>query len=381
MTTTSAWRQSTVAEEFEVQLGKRLDAAVNRGELKTCINNRGVRWGRVQVKEAILAPLTRADVRDLRLKAGDVLMCEGGEIGRSSVWNSEISEAYFLNTLHRLRSKGQYNPKLLVAFFERWADTGELSAVVGKATLAHLTKENLLRVPLPAPVRAEQDRIVDALDAADDLVAALERLIAKKQAIKQGMMQQLLTGRTRLPGFADQWRLARLGELLAYEQPGRYLVSNADYADTGTPVLTAGKTFLLGYTSDQHGIYRDVPVIIFDDFTTASKYVDFPFKAKSSAMKMLSARSGLNLRYIYERMQLIDFVAVDHKRRWIAEYSKIEIEVPGADEQDAIAGALGAADREIGLLLQRLSKARAIKTGMMQQLLTGRTRLPAEAAS
>ena len=381
MTTTSAWRQSTVAEEFEVQLGKRLDAAVNRGELKTCINNRGVRWGRVQVKEAILAPLTRADVRDLRLNAGDVLMCEGGEIGRSSVWNSEISEAYFLNTLHRLRSKGQYNPKLLVAFFERWADTGELSAVVGKATLAHLTKENLLRVPLPAPVRAEQDRIVDALDAADDLVAALERLIAKKQAIKQGMMQQLLTGRTRLPGFADQWRLARLGELLAYEQPGRYLVSNADYADTGTPVLTAGKTFLLGYTSDQHGIYRDVPVIIFDDFTTASKYVDFPFKAKSSAMKMLSARSGLNLRYIYERMQLIDFVAVDHKRRWIAEYSKIEIEVPGADEQDAIAGALGAADREIGLLLQRLSKARAIKTGMMQQLLTGRTRLPAEAAS
>jgi type I restriction enzyme M protein len=199
VTTKATWRQSTVAEEFEVQLGKRLDAAVNRGVLKTCINNRGVRWGRVQVKDAILAPLTTADIRDLRLANGDVLMCEGGEIGRCAVWNDQISEAYFLNTLHRLRSKGQYNPHLLAAFFERWANNGELSAVVGKATLAHLTKENLLRIPLPAPRLDEQDRIVVALNVADQSLATLHRLIAKKQAIKQGMMQELLTGRTRLP--------------------------------------------------------------------------------------------------------------------------------------------------------------------------------------
>ncbi|KHJ74259.1 hypothetical protein QR64_02500 [Rhodococcus sp. Chr-9] len=251
---------------------------------------------------------------------------------------------------------------------------------VGAQPKLALGRIKQFEIPIPK-ARAEQKRIAQVFRDADDLIATLERLIAKKHAIKQGMMQQLLTGRTRLPGFTAPWQPARLGELLAYEQPGRYLVSNADYTDTGTPVLTAGKTFLLGRTPERHGIFTNVPVIIFDDFTTASKYVDFPFKAKSSAMKMLSARPGVSLRYVFERMQLIDFAAVDHKRRWIAEFSKIEILTPCEDEQVAIAGVLEDAETEIAFLARRLEKTRAIKTGMMQQLLTGRTRLSVEAAS
>ncbi|ODR10576.1 hypothetical protein BHQ15_03940 [Mycolicibacillus koreensis] len=196
---TDAWGQSTVGEEFDVQLGKRLDAAVNRGALKTCINNRGVRWGRILLNEAIEAPLTHADIQTLKLTPGDVLICEGGEIGRSAVWRGELPEAYFLNTLHRLRSKGNFNPHLLVAFFERWVDTGELSAVVGKATLAHLTKENLVRVPVPMPGHDEQEGMAIILKEADDELDALRGRLAKARAIKTGMMQQLLTGRTRLP--------------------------------------------------------------------------------------------------------------------------------------------------------------------------------------
>lgn len=254
-------------------------------------------------------------------------------------------------------------------------------SVSARSGIPKINREELAEYRMRVPIEAEQQAIGQALDAADDLIVTLERLIAKKQAIKQGMMQQLLTGRTRLPGFTAPWQPARLGELLAYEQPGRYLVSNADYTDTGTPVLTAGKTFLLGRTPERHGIFTNVPVIILDDFTTASKYVDFPFKAKSSAMKMLSARPGVSLRYVFERMQLIDFAAVDHKRRWIAEFSKIEILTPCEDEQVAIAGVLEDAETEIAFLARRLEKTRAIKTGMMQQLLTGRTRLSVEAAS
>lgn len=196
---TGEWRQSTVGGEFDVQLGKRLDAAVNRGALKTCINNRGVRWGRILLNEAIEAPLTHADIQTLKLVPGDVLICEGGEIGRSAVWRGELPEAYFLNTLHRLRSKGDFNPYVLAAFFERWVDTGELSAVVGKATLAHLTKENLVRVPVPVPGRDEQERIAAILTEADDELDALRSRLTKTRDIKQGMMQQLLTGRTPLP--------------------------------------------------------------------------------------------------------------------------------------------------------------------------------------
>jgi type I restriction enzyme S subunit len=234
----------------------------------------------------------------------------------------------------------------------------------------------LKRLPVWLPSFDEQCRVAEVIRDLDELTAKLEQMIAKKHAIKQGMMQQLLTGKIRLPGFTKPWELKRLGDLLAYEQPGRYLVSSTEYGDVGTPVLTAGKTFVLGRTTERYGIYDAVPVIIFDDFTTASKIVTFPFKAKSSAMKILSARSGVNLRYTYERMQLIDYPVVDHKRRWIAEYSKIEVEVPDDVEQRAIASVIDDSDAEVNALEARVSKARAIKAGMMQQLLTGRTRLP-----
>ncbi|MTK04712.1 restriction endonuclease subunit S [Micromonospora sp. CP22] len=259
--------------------------------------------------------------------------------------------------------------------------TNFATSVSARSGIPKINRAELSEYRLTVPPSREQRAIGRALDDVDDLIATLERMIAKKQAIKHGMMQQLLTGTTRLPGFTEHWELRRLGDLLAYEQPGRYLVSSTEYGDVGTPVLTAGKTFVLGRTTERHGIYYSVPVIIFDDFTTASKFVTFPFKAKSSAMKILSARSGVNLRYMYERMQLIDYPVVDHKRRWIAEYSKIEVEVPDDAEQRAIASVIDDAGAEVNALEVRIAKARAIKAGMMQELLTGSTRLPVEAAS
>lgn len=133
-----------------------------------------------------------------------------------------------------------------------------------------------------------------------------------------------------------------LGELVAYEQPSKYLVDSTAYSNKfSTPVLTAGQTFILGYTDEFTGIYpasRESPVVIFDDFTTAFKWVDFPFKAKSSAMKMLTGkRSELaSLRYIYYAMQTIAYAPHDHARQWIGTYSKFRIPVPPLEVQREI---------------------------------------------
>ena len=133
-----------------------------------------------------------------------------------------------------------------------------------------------------------------------------------------------------------------LKEVLKYEQPGKYLVSSTDYDDGfSTAVLTAGKTFILGYTDETTGIYEaspDDPVIIFDDFTTAFKWVDFPFKAKSSAMKMLTpAVVDSSFRYIFYAMHDVDVDVTDHKRQWIRTYSKEKIPLPPLDVQQDIA--------------------------------------------
>ena len=134
------------------------------------------------------------------------------------------------------------------------------------------------------------------------------------------------------------WKEYKIEELLSYEQPTPYIVESTDYDDNyKTPVLTAGKTFILGYTNETNGIYTDLPVIIFDDFTTASRYVNFEFKVKSSAMKILTPNIELVLpKFIYYRMQIIQFDNSTHKRYWIQKYSKIKVKIPPLEDQHRI---------------------------------------------
>lgn len=223
----------------------------------------------------------------------------------------------------------------------------------------------------------EQQAIAEALNDIDGLIAVLDKKIAKKRLIKQGTMQQLLMGKKRLPGFTDPWVEKKLGEILDYEQPQPYLVVSTDYVDSGIPVLTAGKSLVLGYTAEQFGVYNKLPVIIFDDFTTDSKYISHPFKVKSSAMKMLSLKNNdYDLRLVYELMQQIDFPLKDHQQYWISEYSQLTISLPkDKEEQTAIATILSDMDKEIADLEAKRNKYRLLKSGIMQKLLTGQIRL------
>ena len=135
-----------------------------------------------------------------------------------------------------------------------------------------------------------------------------------------------------------KWTEYELGELLSYEQPTPYIVESTDYSDSyDTPVLTAGKSFIIGYTNETSGIYDNLPVIIFDDFTTSTQYVNFPFKVKSSAMKILTANTELVIpKFIFYRMQIIEFDHSAHKRYWIQQYSKIKVKIPPVPEQERI---------------------------------------------
>ena len=136
-----------------------------------------------------------------------------------------------------------------------------------------------------------------------------------------------------------QWPMVELGEILDYEQPTKYIVNSVAYNDDyKIPVLTAGQSFILGYTNETEGVYAgDIPVIIFDDFTTATKLVTFPFKVKSSAMKILYVRKDFaDIQFVFQMMQLIKFNSSIHKRYWISEYSKIRIPLPPLNVQKSI---------------------------------------------
>jgi restriction endonuclease S subunit len=137
----------------------------------------------------------------------------------------------------------------------------------------------------------------------------------------------------------SSYDLVALDELLRYEQPTKYIVKNENYNDDfKIPVLTAGKTFIKGYTSEEEGIFNELPVIIFDDFTTSSKLVDFPFKVKSSAMKLLKLKDKYkaDIGYLYYLIQGIKIDTTEHRRYWISIFSKKEVPLPSIQIQKEI---------------------------------------------
>ena len=139
-----------------------------------------------------------------------------------------------------------------------------------------------------------------------------------------------------------EWK--KLGKCLDYEQPTPYLVKSTKYDDSyDTPVLTAGQSLILGYTNEKNGIYRaskEKPCIIFDDFTTSFHWIDFDFKIKSSAIKILRPRKGVNFRYVYYSMLGINYIPSEHQRHWISKYSQFEIPIPIDSEQQRIVSIL-----------------------------------------
>lgn len=175
----------------------------------------------------------------------------------------------------------------------------------------------------------------------------------------------------------DEWSEYALEELLSYEQPTPYIVESTDYNDNyNTPVLTAGKSFVLGYTNETFGIYTKLPVIIFDDFTTSSQYVTFPFKVKSSAMKILTPNNNLVIpKFIFYRLQIVDFDHSTHKRYWIQQYSKIKVRIPPLLEQERIVesidGKLATCDKIKQSIEEILQQSEALRQSILKKAFEG----------
>ncbi|NHA88396.1 restriction endonuclease subunit S [Helicobacter pylori] len=246
------------------------------------------------------------------------------------------------------------------------------------ATPYSISKDKILDFEILLPPLNEQIAIANILSDVDHYLYSLDALILKKESVKKALSFELLSQRKRLKGFNQNWQRVRLGDILSYEQPTKFLVATTQYLQKGfTPILTAGKTFILGYTNDKHGIYTNIPVIIFDDFTTDSKMVNFPFKVKSSAIKILSLRDNnqADLKYIYEKLTLLKHQVTDHKRYWIDEFSNIEILLPPLNEQIAIANILSDVDHEIISLKNKKRQFENIKKALNHDLMSAKIRV------
>ncbi|MGL2452530.1 restriction endonuclease subunit S [Helicobacter pylori] len=305
-------------------------------------------------------------------KKGDILISASGTIGRAVIYDGK--PAYFQDS----NIVWIDNDETLVKNDFLFYAYSNVKWNTEHTTILRLYNDNFRNTLIPLPPLNEQSAIADILSALDRYLYTLDALILKKEGVKKALSFELLSQRKRLKGFNQNWQRVRLGDILSYEQPTKYLVATTQYLQKGfTPILTAGKTFILGYTNDKHGIYTNIPVIIFDDFTTDSKMINFPFKVKSSAIKILILRDNnqADLKYIYEKLTLLKYQVTDHKRYWIDEFSNFEILLPPLNEQSAIANILSGLDNEITSLKNKKRQFENIKKALNHDLMSAKIRV------
>ena len=315
---------------------------------------------------------------------GDFLLTNSMSFGRPYILNvdgcihdgwlviSPIGEAYMSDFLYYLLSSS--------FAFEQFTN------VASGGVVTNLNSDKVADTKFPLPPLAEQKRIVVEIERWFALIDQIEQSQSDLQdtirQTKSKILDFAIHGKLvpqdpndepaieplkrinpnftpcdngHYPQLPDGWCKCRLEDIVEYEQPQAYIVNSTDYDDRYlTPVLTAGKSFVIGYTNETEGIYQNTPCIIFDDFTTDSKLVDFPFKVKSSAMKILKVAADIEIEYVAMFMNITRLIGDTHKRYWISEYSKLCMPIPPRKEQKRIINATNAMFEKLDAIMESL---------------------------
>ena len=196
------------------------------------------------------------------------------------------------------------------------------------------------------PDKKEQFKISRLLDLIDERIATQNKIIEDLKKLKSAIRKKVFVSLKE-----EHTESCEINQLLTYEQPTAYIVTNDEYSTDTTliPVLTANKGFVLGYTDEDFSIYQKGECIIFDDFTMDAKYVSFPFKVKSSAIKILTAKPNVNLRFMFEYLSYLELKSEEHKRHYISEIASLVVELPSKEMQNKIASLMTSLDNKLAL--------------------------------
>ena len=320
------------------------------------------------------------------VQPNDIIVSCAGTIGETYVLPENIREGIINQALMLIRLYHRDIERFYLLYFDFILKEEAYKESKGTAIKNIPPFDILKNFYIPLPPLAEQQRILDEVDNWMSLVDSIdsnkEHLESIIKQTKSKILDLAIHGKLvpqdpndepaldllkrinpnftpcdngHYPQLPDGWCKCRLEDIVEYEQPQAYIVNSTDYDDRYlTPVLTAGKSFVIGYTNETEGIYQNTPCIIFDDFTTDSKLVDFPFKVKSSAMKILKVTDDIEIEYVAMFMSITRLIGDTHKRYWISEYSKLCIPIPPKEEQKRIINAANAMFEKLDAIMESL---------------------------
>ena len=251
-----------------------------------------------------------------------------------------------LHTIHGRNNNGLTAKGFLGYCFSSTVFHNQIRRIAQGTKIYSISTRNFSEIFVGLPSRNEQQKIATLLRLIDERIATQNKIIEDLKKLKSAIRKRIFTSLKN-----EHTENYEINQLFAYEQPSAYIVANEEYsADTTlTPVLTANKGFVLGYTDEDFGIYQKGECIIFDDFTMDAKYVSFPFKVKSSAIKILTAKLNVNLRFMFEYLSYLGLKSEEHKRHYISEIASLVIELPSKEKQNRIANLMTSLDNKLAL--------------------------------
>ncbi|OZC50775.1 hypothetical protein CH267_22225 [Rhodococcus sp. 06-621-2] len=398
MTTTVSWPKVRLGDIGQSLIGLTYSPSNVKRSGTLVLRSSNIQDGRLAFDDTVYVDSVIPKM--IRVQENDILICvrNGSRrlIGKSVLLDSRVVGETFGAFMAVYRSDA--NP-FIQYFFQSDNFKAQIDEHLG-ATINQITNGSLNSFTVALPSEVEQAKIVATLGYVDSLIATLERLIAKKQTIKQGIMQQLLTGRTRLPGFVGDWSKATIGSLA--DQHRRTVDPRKErgrrFQHFSLPAFDDGETPVdeLGAAIDSIKLVVPPLAILVSKLNPRIPRIWAPKgigvnAIASTEFVVMTPSSGIDRSFltwlmksdaVTSRMKLLATGTTgSHARIHPRQIAALEVVIPDEAEQSSIAAVLDDASREIALLNDRLVKARDIKAAMMQQLLTGRTRLPVETAS
>ena len=302
-----------------------------------------------KVEYVRISETERAKQTQNEVEYGDIFFTTSSEtpeeVGMASVLLNPIHDCY-LNSFcfgYRLFDKQAYLPDFFRFYLRSNNIRRKIAILAQGSTRFNISKNEVMKMSTFLPSQNEQRKISEFFSLIEERIETQKKIIEDLKKLKDAIRTKLFRHLESVCTTYDEIR-----NMLDYEQPTEYLVNSTEYSDSyQTPVLTANKAFILGYTDEVHGIYDKGDCIILDDFTMDVKYVTFPFKVKSSAIKILTAKKDVDLYFMYEYLLHLALVSEEHKRHYISEIEPMTLSCPTLQEQKRIAQTLKVLDLQV----------------------------------
>ena len=385
------WRCTPAGSIFEIQLGKMLSKQARNGaNPQPYLANYNVRWGGFDLRKIQQMDFYEKEVEKFQLQQGDLLVCEGGEVGRCAVWEDQIKPCYFQKALHRVRpARLDVDVYYAMYFLHYAAASSIMAAFIGQSSISHFTREQFMKFPIALPPLDEQIRIREILGVWDSAIGRTRDLIAALHKRKQAVLRYLLKGEKRLPGFSSSWNVCALGDLFKERtetnkghlpllaltaNKGIVPAAEIDRKDSSSVDKSMYKRIAPGdicyntmrmwqgvcAVSEREGIVSPAYTICAPKKDVDPAFMGYLFKLPSV----------VHLFYRYSQGLVSDTLNLKFRH-----FAQIKIKIPAIREQNGIAQAISAFDAQIRLHERKAAALEKQKRGLMQKLLTGKVRV------